>query len=96
MSIIECKTHGKTSYALVCVHLARQKPDDKPVKYYCGESDPGDNLRVEEECVWCEECDAVLLREGDWNETSEKHANVQVICTSCLEEIKKKNVQGNL
>jgi hypothetical protein len=95
MSHTECITHGKTSYALVCCHLAMQKPDDGAVNYYCGESEPGDERRTEAECVWCDACDAVLMREGDWNETAERHANVQVICASCLDEIKRKNIPGN-
>jgi hypothetical protein len=43
------------------------------------------------ENAWCDKCDEVLQREGEWNDKYESFAGIMAICESCFEEIKKRN-----
>ena len=90
---VQCCTHGEMDYALVCTHLANQADNAGSVTYYVADDD-SDPDRSSVENVWCGSCDEVLIREGDWNDVSEAHADIKVICIACLEQIKKHNVAG--
>lgn len=94
MKKITCACHGESDYALICIHLAELEEGANPVKYYWGESEPDDESRSQVENVWCEACDQILLRENEWNDVSEGHANIQVVCIECLEVIKSQNIPG--
>jgi hypothetical protein len=43
------------------------------------------------ENAWCDKCDEVLQREGEWNDKSESFAGIMAVCEGCFEEIKKRN-----
>lgn len=88
---IICKIHGEMDYALVCKHLVTQTPDDPSVNVYLASEDESDETSNVQN-LWCQECDEVLLEEGEWNDKSESFANIQVVCVQCLESIKTKNV----
>ncbi|MQX52029.1 hypothetical protein [Alcanivorax sediminis] len=94
MEKVNCRIHGSSGYALVCQHLANQCSSDAPMTYYlAADDDSPDRSQVEN--AWCDECDKVLLREGDWNDTSEAFASVKVICAQCFNDMKMKNRCGN-
>jgi hypothetical protein len=87
-SMMECARHGAHRPAFICQHLR------------LGEG-IGFNLAPEPvdpewpfQNAWCDECDAVLLREGEWNDVSEGFAKITVICEGCLEEIRSRNQRG--
>jgi hypothetical protein len=84
-SIMECKRHGYRRPSFICRHLQYgerlgfNEPAEPP------EADwPFQN-------AWCNECNKVLLEEGEWNDRSEGFAKVTIICEECFEEIRKRN-----
>jgi len=82
---IECDTHGTTDATFICNHLLQ------------GEQ-RGFNLGIDPEnpddlCpdAWCDECEKVLDDEGEWNEKSEKFADIKLLCSKCYEETRERN-----
>jgi hypothetical protein len=82
---MECVRHGIRRPAFVCQHLrlgeglgfnTPPQPVDPELPFHN---------------AWCDDCDAVLAREGEWNDVSEAFAGVIVICEGCLEEIRSRN-----
>jgi hypothetical protein len=49
------------------------------------EEDEGDD----DLAAWCSACDEVLMREGEWNEVSEAHADIKLVCEFCFADIKR-------
>jgi len=90
---INCSTHGICNYALVCQHLAKQNEDEIPMKYYVANSQDDDS-RSSVENVWCEACDSILKKEGDWTDAAVEFAYPQVICSECLQSIMNRNTKG--
>ncbi len=84
-SVMECPTHGDRLPAFICKHLQYgeglgfNQPDDPPEEDW-----PFQN-------AWCDECDKVLIEEGEWNDRSEGFAQIMAICEGCFEEIRKRN-----
>jgi hypothetical protein len=39
--------------------------------------------------AWCSACDEVLMREGEWNDVSEAHADIKLVCEFCFADIKR-------
>lgn len=86
---MECSKHGKQGYGLVCHHLIQE---NKSLGFWESiNSDSTKKYKDGELNAWCDECDKVLIQEGEWNEKSESFAQIQLICTSCYFEIKNKN-----
>jgi hypothetical protein len=40
---------------------------------------------------WCSGCEAVLDAEGGWNDRSEAHADIKLVCERCFERIAELN-----
>lgn len=84
-SVIECPRHGDQRPAFICKHLQYAErigfntPDNPP-----GEDWPFNN-------AWCDECNRVLLEEGEWNDRSEGFAEIMAICEGCFLEIQERN-----
>ena len=91
---VNCKIHGLCNYALVCQHLAEQNENEKPIKYFVASSSD-DKSRSSVENVWCEACDGVLEKEGDWTDTASSFAYPQVVCIECLKSIMNRNTNGD-
>ena len=85
-SLMECPRHGDQRPAFICKHLlfgrglGFHQPDDPPTEDW-----PFQN-------AWCDECDKVLVAEGEWNDRSEAFADIMALCEGCLEEIKQRNI----
>lgn len=82
---MECARHGIRRPAFICQHLrfgeglgfnTAEEPFDPEWPF---------------QNAWCDECDKVLAREGEWNDVSEGFAGVIVICEGCLGEIRGRN-----
>lgn len=84
-SIMECRCHGERRPAFICKHL----------QYGEGLGFNQPNEALEEDWpfqnAWCDECENVLLAEGEWNDRSEGFAGILAICDGCFEEIKARN-----
>lgn len=73
---VHCRAHGPSFPCYLCGHLASGEGKG----FHTGE-DPG-NPRPD---AWCDACEAVLEREGEWNERSEAHADVTLVCGGCYD-----------
>ena len=41
--------------------------------------------------AWCDKCNEIYLKEGEWNDQSEKFAQVTMICSHCYDESMERN-----
>ncbi len=73
-----CATHGECEEAYVCQHLNLTDPIGFIQAY-----DP-DNPEIEILNAWCNECDKILLEEGEWNDKSENFAKIKLVCSECF------------
>lgn len=86
-SIMECHRHGDRKPAFICKHLRYgvdlgfNQPDE-----------PADEEHPFQE-AWCNDCEKVLMEEGEWNDRSESFAEIIAICEGCFEEIKDRNIK---
>ncbi len=84
-SKMECKNHGLQKPAFICQHL--QYGEGLGFIEATENSDPEYPFKE----AWCRQCDKVLIEQGEWNDISESHAKIMVICEGCYFEIKKHN-----
>lgn len=83
-SLMECPRHGLQRPAFVCTHLQ----GSENIGFFESNSvDPELPFRE----AWCGKCDEVLLEQGEWNDVSESHAQIVVICEGCFFEVQKRN-----
>ncbi len=80
---ITCSRHGPSYAAFVCKHLVRGE--------HLGFVTP-DEVDDSQPIAWCNDCDRVLLEEGDWNDRSEGIAGLTAICANCYNEIRRCNI----
>ncbi len=84
-SVMECERHGINKPSFICKHLQHgvgigfNEPNEEP--------DPEYPFKE----AWCNECDTVLMEQGEWNDISEGYAEVMAICEGCFNEIKERN-----
>jgi hypothetical protein len=86
-SRMDCLRHGDQRPAFICKHLHYGEG--------CGFHQPNGPPSVNWpfQNAWCDECDKVLMKEGEWNDRSEGFADIMAICESCFEEIKQRNLK---
>jgi hypothetical protein len=86
---VTCESHGTSRAAFVCRHLNK---DSYTGFHEAFESnpliEPDDDFQA-----WCDECEKIRVREGEWNEVSEGFAKIRLICDQCFFEIKRRNVK---
>ncbi len=85
---VDCFNHGLRNQAFVCQHLIC---GDAKGFWEPFDSDPTRQYPDGELNAWCDECDKILMKEGDWNEKSETFAQIQLICDECFFQMKKLN-----
>ena len=88
--VVECGTHGEREPAYVCSHLldGLKARDIRSIGFYeATSSEDGGNS--EESCGWCQACEDVRVAEGGWNDRSEGHARIKLICSGCFETIRR-------
>jgi hypothetical protein len=77
---VRCASHGLVRPAFVCRHIFEQLKNRQFSRIGFFEPDrPGEELNG-----WCGECDGVLRREEEWNDVSEAHAGIKLVCSSCF------------
>jgi hypothetical protein len=82
---LKCGTHGEVAPAFVCGHLVRANPD-RPLGFIEPEREP-DDLDQDPQ-AWCASCDALLEREGEWNELAIEYADVRAVCEFCFAKLR--------
>ena len=77
---VDCPHHGQVRPAFVCRHLFEQllHQEFTPIGFL----EP--DAQSEEPNGWCRQCDAVMAREGVWNDASEEFAGVKLVCSGCF------------
>lgn len=83
---VECGTHGKRTATFVCKHIVEGEGKGFHLGY-----DP-DNPNDLYPDAWCDECDELLEREGEWNEVTEKFADIKLLCSSCYLSFREKKL----
>lgn len=76
-STVECGEHGEAQATYVCEHLAENPSQE----WYCdipAEDNPWPD-------AWCAKCNAIFLREGEWNERNESEMRIKLLCAGCYE-----------
>jgi hypothetical protein len=84
---VACDAHSSGRTAFVCRHLI---DNEYPGFNEAFESD----VSIEEDDdyqAWCDECEKIRAREGEWNDESMAFADIKVVCDECYFEIKKRN-----
>ena len=85
---INCGEHGKQQTTFVCQHLKNSLKTRERIGFFWAGGKRGD--------AWCSQCEEVRIREGgesgDWNELSEAHAQISILCGACYDRVR--NLQG--
>lgn len=84
---VECCEHGEQQATYVCQHIVQSLRDGQPRGFWSSEASP-DNPRPDS---WCDECEAVVNRVGEWNDESEAFAGVTLLCGACYDRAKQMN-----
>jgi hypothetical protein len=50
---------------------------------------PGDS--ADDDQGWCDACERVRAREGEWNDRSEAYADIRLICLDCFHQAREIN-----
>jgi hypothetical protein len=79
---IQCDLHGPGTATFVCQHLR--------AGLGCGfhHADEPDDPWPD---AWCDACERVLAREGEWNEASHEQADIRLLCHRCYEHVRDLN-----
>lgn len=90
---IACDEHGEAPVAYVCKHLCDSK-NEEAVGFYQPDMDLYEEQH--EYSAWCKVCEDKLSKAGgEWNELLEKQADIKVICLSCFDDFKYKQMALN-
>jgi len=82
---VECGIHGRRSIAFICQHLSNGEGLGFNTGY-----DP-ENPDALYPDAWCDKCDEVLDKEGEWNDASVAYSDIKMVCTGCYRNIREKN-----
>ncbi|MFN0250130.1 MAG: DUF6882 domain-containing protein [Kofleriaceae bacterium] len=80
---VTCGTHGTTPSTFACRHLTQ----GVACGYYASVEDPRDKWPD----AWCDLCEEAFQTTGEWNDESEKVADVKLMCTHCYEAARSRN-----
>lgn len=87
-NLVECGSHGMRQSAFVCKHLLSHQ---KVGFWEPFESKPDGDYPDGELNGWCDECNKILEKEGDWNDAAATFAGIQLVCSKCFFEMKNLN-----
>jgi hypothetical protein len=87
---VECRAHDKQRTAFVCNHLIGSN------KVGFNEAfDTFEDMELGEDDdfqAWCDECEAIRQKEGEWNETAMAFTDIKLVCERCYFEMKELNL----
>ena len=81
----ECASHGNRDATFVCQHLA----SGTGLGFHWA-VDPEEPDLVWPD-AWCDACEDVRRREGEWNDRSEAFAGIKLVCAGCYEQARERN-----
>ncbi len=81
---VSCSTHGEAYTTYVCEHLVKN-----PVQRWYSSPPSADNRWPD---AWCLQCNAVFLKEGEWNERNEDTVIPKILCHKCYEAAQARSV----
>lgn len=87
---VQCGLHEYRRRAFVCKHLNHETKvgfEEAFETFEDMELSEDDDLQA-----WCNECEAVRQREGEWNDKSEAFAKIKLVCEKCYFAMKELNL----
>jgi hypothetical protein len=87
---IECSAHQKQRVAFVCKHLIGATKvgfNEAFETFEDMELADDDDFQA-----WCNKCEVIRQREGEWNDTSMAFAEIKLVCEKCYFEMKELNL----
>ena len=82
---VECGVHGTSTATFLCRHLN----DCEALGFNVGyDPEQPENLYPD---AWCDQCDAMLEQEGEWNDRAETFAGIRLVCAECYCHIRELN-----
>jgi len=87
---VDCTNHVSDRAAFVCQHLL----DDTSSGFH--EAFDLDPLIEpdDEHQAWCDQCEKIRLKEGEWTDAAMAFANIKVICNQCYFDMKGKKLSN--
>ncbi len=82
---VECSRHGQCTAAYVCQHLAA----GQDLGFHWG-YDPEDPFNPYPD-AWCDSCEAVVTKLGEWTDDAAAAAGIKVVCSECYAVIRGRN-----
>ena len=82
---VSCGTHGARPAAFVCRHVLDSLRTGARVGFHT----PDD--AADDDQGWCDACERVRAREGEWNDRSEAYADIRLICLDCFQQARALN-----
>jgi hypothetical protein len=83
--LVSCCTHGPRPAAFVCRHVLASLRARSRVGFHTPGDADGDDQ------AWCDACEQVRAREGEWNDRSEAYAAIRLICIDCFHQARELN-----
>jgi hypothetical protein len=74
---IVCESHGSSPATYVCQHLVI----DPVQRWHCALPSI-ENPRPD---AWCDACETVFLRDGEWNDKNEGEVEISILCGHCYD-----------
>ena len=86
----ECRAHECQRRAFVCKHL---NYTTKTGFHEAFDTSEGMELLDDDDFqAWCDECEVLRQKEGEWNDTSMAFAEIKLVCEKCYFEMKELNL----
>jgi hypothetical protein len=76
---VTCDEHGQAKTTYVCSHL----PTDPVQRWHCARA--CDDNRWPD--AWCDQCNEIFLREGEWNDQNSDGIELKILCHHCYERL---------
>ncbi|HLL22246.1 MAG TPA: hypothetical protein VK427_08945 [Kofleriaceae bacterium] len=84
--LVTCGEHGETPATFACCHLT--------LGVACGYHASADALDDPWPNAWCDLCEeAFQAQGGEWNDVSEKVADIKLMCTDCYDAARDRNAE---
>ena len=87
---VKCDTHEYGRRAFVCKHLNHKTKVGFEEAFETFED--MELLEDDDFQAWCDECETVRQKEGEWNDQSMTFAGIKVVCEKCYFEMKELNL----